>query len=58
MEFIYEIIAFVILVTILVATWALLIGAIYKGIKDAKNQGKENKTIVLNIILTKEDSKS
>lgn len=63
MEIIYEIIAFVILVTILLVTWALLIDAICKGIKNAKNQEKENKTIVLNIVLTKgeeeeEDSKS
>lgn len=63
MEILYEIIAWVILITIFVATLALLIGAIYEGIKDAKNQEKENKTIVLNIVLTKgeeeeENSKS
>lgn len=58
MEFILEIIVIIFLITVAVATWALLIGAICKGIKDAKNQKKETKTIVLNIVLTDKDSKS
>lgn len=65
MEILYEIIAFLILFTIIVATLVLLIGATYEGFKNAKNQDKENKTIVLNIVLTQkeeeeeeEDSKS
>lgn len=61
MEILYEIIAFLILFTIIVATLVLLIGATYEGFKNAKNQEKENKTIVFNIVLTKgeeEDSKS
>lgn len=62
MEILYEIIAFVILVAIILVTWVLLIDAILKRIKNAKNQDEENKTIVLNIVLTKgeeeEDSKS
>ena len=64
MEILYEIIAFVILVAIILVTWVLLIDAILKRIKNAKNQnqGEENKTIVFNIVLTKEeeeeDSKS
>lgn len=61
MEILYEIIAFVILVAIPFGCLAVFsIGAIYEEIKEAKNQDEENKTIVLNIVLTKEeeDSKS